>query len=132
MLVFFMSGDLATIAGKKKSSSNCGIFMPELISYQVEKLLLSIPWIAFQSYPVNFRHKKRTTHKCLSPYFKILKYGASGRNRTGMTSRSRDFKSLASTNFATEASLTLVRRPLYSIKKNKPYPLRKLIDYHSC
>ena len=34
-------------------------------------------------------------------------YGAPGRGRTGTTVRSRDFKSLASTNFATGAEITL-------------------------
>ena len=47
-------------------------------------------------------------------------FGASGRSRTGTALQPRDFKSLASTNFATEASITLVSRVLYSNYKNKP------------
>ena len=46
----------------------------------------------------------------------LIKNGASGRNRTGTPVKARDFKSRASTNFATEASVTQVERSLYRLK----------------
>jgi hypothetical protein len=54
---------LAGIVDKKTEPQQLRFFMSELISYQTEQLFLSIPWIAFQSCPVNFRHKKRTELK---------------------------------------------------------------------
>ena len=49
---------------------------------------------------LNYGHKKRATTQWLEPF---LIDGASGRNRTGTDLTPRDFKSRASTNFATEA-----------------------------
>ena len=46
-------------------------------------------------------------------------YGASGRSRTGTAVKPRDFKSLASTNFATEAVMSFARTALYNIEENK-------------
>jgi hypothetical protein len=49
----------------------------------------------------------------------LILIGASGRSRTGTVLPPRDFKSLASTNFATEAGMRFAKAALYNINKNK-------------